>query len=160
MTHSARTKIPLAPIGVLAPVSAHMQHFALPHIDTSGDFSCMCLQQKPSKSNPAQAREGGTPNLFTSNLIFRELKQHVRYSGEWHLYSGAWTLYSGAWRLYSGEWRLYSDAWRLYSGTWQLYSCAWQLYSCAWRLYSPTNQVILIATTFCLQRPRTAHAVG
>ena len=31
-------KFPLAPLGVLAPVSAHTGHFAQPPIDTSGNF--------------------------------------------------------------------------------------------------------------------------
>ena len=54
MTHEKKEvlKFPLAPMGVLAPVSAHARHSAQPPIDTSGNFPAHVSAESPSNISP------------------------------------------------------------------------------------------------------------
>ncbi len=55
-------KIPLAPMGVLAPVSAHAGHSAQPPIDTSGNFPARVSAESISPKLPLG--EGGELEIF------------------------------------------------------------------------------------------------
>ena len=47
-----KMKFPLAPMGVLAPVSAHAGHSAQPPIGTSGNFPARVSAELPSNISP------------------------------------------------------------------------------------------------------------
>ena len=49
-----KIKIPLAPMGVLAPVSAHAGHSAQPPIDTSGNFPARVSAESISPNFPVK----------------------------------------------------------------------------------------------------------
>ena len=46
------SKFPLAPMGVLAPGSAHARPSPRPHIDTSGNFPAHMSAESPSNISP------------------------------------------------------------------------------------------------------------
>ena len=47
-----KVKFPLAPMGVLAPGSAHVRPSARPPIDTSGNFTAPMSEESPSNISP------------------------------------------------------------------------------------------------------------
>ena len=55
-THSARTKIPLAPMGVLAPGSARARPSARPPINTSGNFPAHVSAESTSNISPIPSK--------------------------------------------------------------------------------------------------------
>ena len=66
-------QIPLAPMGVLAPVSAHAGHSAQPPIDTSGNFPARVSAEWISPNFPISSHNrvnwgpGGVPEIFFSH---------------------------------------------------------------------------------------------
>ena len=72
-----KTKIPLAPMGVLAPVSAHAGHSAQPPIDTSGNFPARGSAESisPNQNIAQWGVKGGisffliVPNLFFGSFM-------------------------------------------------------------------------------------------
>jgi hypothetical protein len=54
--YSNRNKFPLAPMGVLAPGSAHARPSARPPIDTSGNFSAHVSAESPSNISPIPSK--------------------------------------------------------------------------------------------------------
>ena len=54
-------EFPLAPMGVLAPVSAHAWHSAWPSIDTSQKFLANVAAKKPQKPHLGGGGRGVSP---------------------------------------------------------------------------------------------------
>ena len=52
MLHDNCIRIPLVPMGVHAPGSAHARPFAQPPIDTSGNFPAHMSAESPSNISP------------------------------------------------------------------------------------------------------------
>jgi hypothetical protein len=65
-------KFPLAPMGILAPGSAHARPSARPHIATSGNFLAHVSAESPSNISPNQKSYPKFQNPRTNFAIFNQ----------------------------------------------------------------------------------------
>ena len=74
-------KVPLAPMGVLAPVSAHNWHTTQPPIDTSLNFHHMCLGSGWRKNNVINSGHYILPTTPKGSCAPHSGQQLVNYKG-------------------------------------------------------------------------------
>ena len=68
-------KFPLAPMGVLAPGSAHARPSAWPPIDVSGNFTAQSLQSHPQTSPPTPQKS--YPKFWNPRTTFEIFKKKL-----------------------------------------------------------------------------------
>ena len=99
-------KIPLTPMGVLAPGSAHARPSAQPPIDVSGNFRHLCLQTHLQRSHFSE-------EVMLKKLLWRSYAKEVTLKKlPWRSYAEEVTLKKLRWRSYTEEVKLKKWRWK------------------------------------------------